>query len=219
MGWAILIALMTTFSPTPPVQAGQTDRIEVPANWVLDVMTKTVPNDTFTVRVTYDETAEAIAMAANQNPIFPGKDGAVQTASFLLAIAYHESRFNPTAVGDHGASLGLFQIQMNTAHVSANMLLVPREAAPIAINLIKTSKVVCGHFGWSEQLGWYCAGGNGCKARGRAQSRSRVFLAGQIMRDNPVKDSEGRAIYDDVPLLRSPSDILIASDGSSQEDE
>lgn len=156
----------------------------VPAHWVLAVMVKMQPYQSPQIRVTYDETAEAIALAANTRPIFEGEDGAVKTAAFLLAIAWKESRFNPTAVGDNGASLGLFQIQAPTAHVTANMLLVPREAAPIAINLVKTSLAVCGHYGWHERLGWYAAGGNGCKESGRKKSVSRVLLAEKILRED-----------------------------------
>ncbi len=125
-------------------------------------------------------------MTGKHARIFLGSDGPMRTAALLLAIAFVESRFNPTAIGDHGASFGLFQIQPPTAHLHANALLLPRDAAPVAIKLVKTSLRVCGEYGWHERLGWYGAGGNGCKEAGRRATRPHMMLFDQIVEDNPM---------------------------------
>jgi hypothetical protein len=157
----------------------------VPSTWVLAVMNRLQPVAPYAWIQTYSETADAIAEASNNDPLFAGEDGPMRTAALLLAIAYKESRFKPTAVGDHGHSYGLFQIQPQTANLTANVLLVPREAAPVAINLIRTSFRVCGHAGWHDRLSWYCHGGNGCHKGGNQASQNRIMLAEKIIRENP----------------------------------
>lgn len=160
----------------------------VPGHWVLAVMRAIQPHAPPLILNTYPETAEAIAEAATNDPLFPGEDGPVRTAAVLVAIAFYESNFDRTAIGDHGKSFGLFQI--SGAHVPglvANVLLVPREAAPVAIKLIRTSLRVCGEFPWNERLGWFGAGGVGCKEAGRRVTRSRMFLAEKILKDETMK--------------------------------
>ena len=163
--------------------------IPVPGHWVLAVMNRLQPSAPHTWLETYQETSEAIADAANAAPLFEGADGPMRTASVLLAIAFYESKFYPNAVDRDGHAYGIFQIEAKTVpELTANVLLVPREAAPVALNLIRTSLKICGKFPWSERLGWYAAGGNGCKEGGRKVSRSRMFLSNKIMHDYPDED-------------------------------
>lgn len=165
----------------------------VPGHWVLAVMMKLQPTAPREVLATYGETSEAIADAATRDPLFSGEDGAIRTASVLLAIAFYESHFIPTAIGDHGRSFGLFQINAtNFPNLTGNALLSPRDAAPIAIKLIRTSLRNCGEFPWNERLGWYAAGRGQCREAGRKASKPRMFLADKIFKERdsfPDQDS------------------------------
>ena len=104
----------------------------------------------------YGEISEAITQASNEDPIFPNhKDGVRMTAAVLVAVAHYESGFHKTVVGDHGKSFGLFQIQPPTARTSANLLLNPRTASYVAIDLIRTSFKQCAKRPLLERLSWY----------------------------------------------------------------
>jgi hypothetical protein len=154
----------------------------VPANWVLAIMMKLVPAAPW--MFSFGETSTAISQAANDDPLFAGEDGRHKTAAVLIALAYHESRFQPNVVGDSGHSFGLFQIQPPTAKVDASLLLLPRNAAYIAIDLIRTSFSVCRSQPQQEKLSWFAAGGNGCKIEGRKASKIRMSLADKIFKEN-----------------------------------
>jgi hypothetical protein len=160
----------------------------VSAAWVMGVMNAMQPSAASPWWQSYGETATAIAAAANDHNLYPDEvEGPKLTASILLGIAFCESRFNPTAMGQKqsdGQAIGLFGIKPATAKQPANMLLLPLTAAPIALTLIKTSFRICNAFPWNEQLGWYAAGGNGCKPEGRDVSRPRLLLAEKIMTDH-----------------------------------
>jgi len=132
----------------------------------------------------YGEISEAIATAATEDPLFPGReDGSELTAAILVALAWHESRFHPNAVGDNGRSFGLFQIQPPTSQTKAELLLLPRTASYIAIDLIRKSFIACQKRTWSEALSWYVAS-NGCpthpvivrKSMERMTTAKSVFL-------------------------------------------
>lgn len=158
----------------------------VSAAWIYAQMNRLEPSTPW--RFSYGEIASAIADASNAHPIFPGEEGPKKTASILIAIARYESTFNPNALGDidengKAHSFGLFQIQVPTANMSANLLLVPRDAAVVAINLIETSFKVCSAAPWDERLGWYAAGGPRCKESGREKSKVRLQLAEQIFQN------------------------------------
>jgi len=146
----------------------------VTAQWVLGIMNAHQPSAPWSY--SYGETSTAIAEASNAEPLTKEADGAAKTASILIALAEHESHFHPNAIGDHGDSLGLFQIQPPTARVDGNMLLVPRTAAPIAIELVRTSFRVCHKLPWEDRLAWYAGGGGKCPDHPRALRASREIL-------------------------------------------
>jgi hypothetical protein len=148
----------------------------VTAQWVLSIINGPFGAPSAPWAYSYGETSTAIADAANADPLSHDPDGAVKTAAILIALAKHESDFHPNAIGDHGASLGLFQIQPPTAKVDGTLLLVPRTAAPVAIDLIRTSFRVCGKRPWEERLAWYAAGGNRCADNKQALRASRDIL-------------------------------------------
>jgi len=128
----------------------------VTAAMVLSLMLKLEPNGPHFN--SYGEISEAIALASCNDPLFPNRpDGAERTAAILTALAWHESRFHPNIIGDQGRSFGLWQIQPPTAKIDASLLLLPRNAAFIAIDLIRQSMMHCRARPWGERLSWYAA--------------------------------------------------------------
>lgn len=142
----------------------------------LDAMNPHVPK--------YGEISEAIATASNEDVLFPSHpDGAYWTAAILVALAYKESGFHANVIGDHGKSFGLFQIQPPTAKVDAKLLLVPKTAAYVAVDLIRQSFYNCRSRPWEEKLSWYVAS-NGCPTHPIIVKKSmdRMLLAVQVMK-------------------------------------
>lgn len=108
----------------------------------------------------FGEIAAAIAKASTEDPLFPHvAEGSEMTAAILVAIAWHESRFQRSAVGDHGRSFGLYQIQPPSAKIDSKMLTVPRSASFVAIDLVRKSIQHCVEKkrNWREALAWYAA--------------------------------------------------------------
>lgn len=147
-------------------------------SWVLAAMMRLQPNAPWVA--TYSETAEAIAKASSEDPLFAGDAGPKKTAAVLVALAYFESNFNPNAIGDQGKSFGLFQIQPPTAKIDASLLQLPRNAAYVAIDLIRTSFSVCKDQPFAEKLAWYAAGSSKCLDAGKKPSEHRLLLAQRI---------------------------------------
>jgi hypothetical protein len=124
--------------------------------------------------------AESFAEEASARPL-PGMTPGL-TASLDVIMAWHESRFNSTALHDHGAGYGLFGTHAATW------------GAPIPIDvpgqvwawheLAKMSFKICSERPLSEKLGWYMWGGEGCEKR-LGMSRSRVYEAERLLRENP----------------------------------
>jgi hypothetical protein len=134
---------------------------------------------------TYPLTAAAIADASVRGPLFKGEDGPKKTAALLTAWAYHESRFDPKALGDHGTALGLWQIHHSTVpDVPRDNLFDAAEAAIVARNLMHQSFRICSSFPLEERGGWYAAGGEGCQEAGRKKSRVRIGLAMRIVKED-----------------------------------
>lgn len=108
----------------------------------------------------FGEISEAIARAATQDPIFPEiEEGARVTAAMLVALAWHESRFRRSAVGDQGRSFGLYQIQPGVHKVDSKMLTLPSSASFVAIDLMRQSVKWCftNKRPWTHILAWYAA--------------------------------------------------------------
>jgi hypothetical protein len=133
------------------------------------------PNDP-TLRVrpevaqSYPSTAQEIAAAAAANPL-PGATPA-QTARLLVVMAQGEGRFDPAAIGDSGASLGMFQVSRHWGDSSAAN----------ALRLMRISFQVCKKRSISDRLGWYMFGGVGCDHR-LGLSRYRFELAKSLSTD------------------------------------
>lgn len=106
---------------------------------------------------TYEATAREIAIAAPDE----------ETAFVLVAIGWHESRFNPQALHPIDHAAGVWQI-------------VPHWGAPsaqTAVKLILESRRVCAKAKPEERLAWYAKGGAVCEPSGFPLSRHRMALA------------------------------------------
>lgn len=135
----------------------------------------------------YGEISRAIAETANADPLYVDReDGSARGASILVAIAWYESRFSSSAVGDGGKSLGLFQIMPAVWKLDANSLLLPRSAAPIAMALVKRSFRECRDRPWGQRLAWYAASATCAKDKVHpkilGQSLERMHLADKLFR-------------------------------------
>jgi hypothetical protein len=139
----------------------------------------------------HGEVSEAIAQAANQDPLFPSReDGCFRTAAILVAIAWLGSRFQPTLVGDGGKSFGLYQIQPPSANalgrpITTNMLTNVRDASFVTIDLVRQSMMRDAARSWEERLSDFCASPE-CQDRSTLMKRSlsRMLLADKIVRDH-----------------------------------
>ncbi|HEU4411837.1 MAG TPA: transglycosylase SLT domain-containing protein [Polyangiaceae bacterium] len=149
------------------------------AAWVLSLLLFLQPDAPW--RASYDETARAIAEAAERaEPLFPGPDGRARTAALLVAVAYHESRFDPKAVGDGGRSFGLFQLQRGGA---SNF--TPQVAARRSLAMIRSSRNACRDRPENERLAAYASGR--CD-RGLEASRARMRLGRSLFAGHPPRE-------------------------------
>jgi hypothetical protein len=122
----------------------------------------------------YPEIAQAIAYAANDDPLAPDDAwGSEATAAILIAYAWEKSRFDPHLV--RGYRLGLFQIRPPIdPPVLANTLLLPRTAALVAVDLVRQSVDILHRRPWQERLAWALDLGS---LDGPALARSRMLAA------------------------------------------
>ena len=162
--------------------------------WCLALMNTMVPSAPWIVE--YPREAESFVTAAERDPLFKGPRGIEKTVDYELSVAWFESHFKPGAKGDGGASLGIFQAAPDTAKPYLGQARAKRaafgdvfdpwntaredlfdvEASPgLAIRLMRVSFGICRDRPQSERLGWYAAGGEGC--RGLVESRHRVNKA------------------------------------------
>jgi len=127
----------------------------------------------------YGEVSEAIAKASTEDPLFPSiAEGSEMTAAILVALAWHESAFVPSVVGDNGRSFGLYQIQPGTAAVKSNLLTLPKTASFIAVDLIRRSVKHClaKKRDWREGLAWYAASSEYGSAHPKIITQSRIRM-------------------------------------------
>lgn len=131
-------------------------------------------------RESYPETAQGIADAVEESePLFAGDDGRMRTAALLVSLAYFESTFKPSAVGDRGSSLGLFQTSRHWVRMSADEYLRDaKEQAKTALALVRESFSACAARPLDARLAWYASGS--C-SRGGAASTHRVGLAKRLL--------------------------------------
>lgn len=70
----------------------------VEAAYVLALMELAEPRSPY--RSTFEHTAEAIAAASSEAPLFAGPSGAAETAALVVAVGEYESHMKPDAEGD-----------------------------------------------------------------------------------------------------------------------
>lgn len=153
------------------------------SNWVFTLMLALQPNAPWLE--TYPATAAAIAEVAEEEPVFSGEKGPQHTASLLVSLSWFESRFNAKAVGDHGASIGLYQINEHNFTIPARIALDdPYIATREAVRLIRISQRECRTRPVESMLGWYAWGRSGCEHY-LDKSAHRVNLAKRLEREHP----------------------------------
>jgi hypothetical protein len=131
---------------------------------------------------TYPETGQAIALAANHDPLAPEHEaGAEATAALLLAWACRASRFQPNAV--RGRGLGLFLIEPPTIlNVPANRLTLPRTACLVAVDLLRKALESTAGGPWHERIEPAMRGGDGERTpRSVDQAALIAFEAGTLL--------------------------------------
>lgn len=89
-------------------------------------------------------TAEGIARASNEDPLFPDtENGAAATAAILVAIAWLRSRVDPYS--QDGAFVGLFRMRpTETPRITVNALLLPGSASRFAVDLVRQGTMASG---------------------------------------------------------------------------
>lgn len=122
-------------------------------------------------RARYESVAADIAAVVNEEsepPLFEGPAGREATAMLLTAIAWHESGFRkdvetchgPRSKGDHGRSIGLFQIIQgpNREGYSAKEICADRKLqVRLGLHALRRAKDFCG----GGPLVWLQAYGSG----------------------------------------------------------
>jgi hypothetical protein len=186
----------------PLQMANNTFTQEELKNWVLNAMADmraTEPGPDVPWADTYDTTAAKIAEAAANNPLL---NDPLHTASTMVVIGWHESRYRPDVVGDHGASFGLFQVNAWTAKdvgCSKEDLLNPNKSAECALKLLHVSFSVCKRRPITERLAQY-AYGHDCDHR-LELSRYRMKTAAKLVKKIPLVHLAAPVVLELLPPI------------------
>ncbi len=169
------------------------------ASWATTIMIAVAPHSPYLS--SFSRTAEGLATAAVEAPVFAGEHGAEQTLALELAIALGESGFRVDAPGDcrglppgspkctpeRASSFGLFQINKgNLAWLGAareDLVGEPLVQARLALKLVRQSFKNCAGRPLVERLGWYANGGDGCAES--SAGRARMKHAQTILAQHP----------------------------------
>lgn len=124
-------------------------------------------------------TVEACSRTIGEGEILTSARSAPEThltcLAVMTAVAFHESRFNPEAVGDGGRSIGPWQVSKAWLRKGEDTF----GQAVVAEGLMRKSAKICKGRPRAEQLGWYASGGAKC---GRPESsRIRMSLAAKLV--------------------------------------
>jgi hypothetical protein len=176
------------------------------AIWILSLMQLLVPRAPYSD--TFPATAEAIDKVAHEAPLYEGEDGVAETAIELVALVYHESTFNPKAVGGEGTTLGLAQIHVSNLPdlgITRAQLFEPEANLRAALKLMRDSHRFCRKHPKDERLANYASGGTTCSVpEGLKASRMRMHLAAHLLRAHPVKWTEvARPLVKPTPAVQA----------------
>jgi hypothetical protein len=159
--------------------------MSVPVQWVVSLLVALQPQAPW--RPTYEKTAEAIAKAAESDPVFDTDHGDEKTAALLVAIAYHESRFKPDAKSANGQYYCLYQIDKRHLAEPDKALSDPEVCTLAALKIVRDSLAKCSKHPEGDRLAIFMSGS--CD-KGVDGSRYRVFLAQKLIKDHPVEHEE-----------------------------
>ena len=152
--------------------------------WILSLMLTLQPKAPWAD--TYESTAESIAtVVESEAPLFAGDKGREMTAALLVSVAWFESTFKPTAIGDSGRSFGLFQIQkgnLSSGVTSEILMKDPQIGVREALRLLRKSMQTCTQKKVDERLALYVSGS--CE-RGEPASRARMGYAKHLVAKHP----------------------------------
>jgi hypothetical protein len=174
------------------------------AIWILGLMQLLVPHAPYSD--TFSATAAAIDKVAHEAPLYEGEDGVAETAAELVALTFHESTFDPNAVGGDGTTIGLAQIHVSNLPdlgITRAQLFEPEANLRAALKLIRDSHRFCRKHPKDERLANYASGGTTCSVPAALRaSRFRMHLAARLLRAHPVRWTEI-----DRPLAKRESTI------------
>lgn len=161
--------------------------MSVPVSWVVGLLMALEPTAPWSN--TYEKTAEAIARAAESDPLFSAEDGGEErTASLLVSLAWYESRLRPDAKSKDGRFLCLYQVSRSYLSEPAKALRDPETCTRAAMQILKRSFQTCTKRPLSERLAIYISGY--CD-RGHPQSRIRMHLADKLLKEHPLPPPSG----------------------------
>lgn len=132
-----------------------------------------------------------VALDPNQEPLFNGDEGRVQTALVLASIASHESHFSYDVVnclkaGDNGLAWGPFQTHSGKVRTCASLV----EAATIALGMVRNSITHCQTVPTPDKLSIYTNGQCRRSSASRARMNRALYYYSQNKPD-PIETSEG----------------------------
>lgn len=154
--------------------------------WILALMLSLRPAAETPWVASYEATATAIADAVElEAPLFPGERGRERTAALLVAWFWYESGFRVDALGDHGRSFGLGQVQASNFSPGVTRELMLSDAAVAAresLRLLGMSWRACRALPVEHRGAWYASGS--C-SRGQRASAHRVRLGAWLFAHHP----------------------------------
>lgn len=158
------------------------DRMAVSTAWIVGLLTALEPGAPWSD--TYAATAEAIAHAAESDPLFAEEDhGSERTATILVSLAWYESHFKPDARSKDGKTLCLYQVERSSLPDPKKALTDPDMCTKAAMKILHRSFEQCKKRPLEERMALYMSGQ--CD-RGGPESRYRMYLAKKLLKDHPA---------------------------------
>ena len=162
--------------------------------WILLLMIGLQPSAPW--RDTYATTANAIARAAEAEPLFAGEDGPARTAALLVSVAWFEGRYDPNAHNAKdpgGGSFGMFQS-------SRKPIASVDDQVKHALAALRVSFRECASRRSQDWVALY-ASGSCTNVGGQLASRRRMGLAQRIFHDHPPPS---RDVFPDLSAANVP---------------
>jgi hypothetical protein len=160
------------------------------AIWILSLMQLLVPHAPYAD--TFPATAVAIDKLAHEAPLYDDDNGVVHTVADLVALSFHESKFDPRAIDKTHSSFGLTQIDgsnlKSVGLTKIEQLFDPETNLRAALKLMRISHRLCRRRPLDERLANYASGGGTCSVpEGLVESRRRMRLSARLLRRHPPR--------------------------------